>query len=228
MPEEPNIERKSPTNYSGNSQKAKRGDDVPPEQEKRVEKLVSGEITQRKKPLGRKIAETFSGDDAQSVGQYVLFEVIIPATKNLIFDMIREGADRLLFGSSGRGRLSGPGLSRGSGFTNYSKMYTGGGRMDIDRPDGGRKMSASRETPSTEWTEVVIPDRGEAQLILDKLYEIGDEYGVVRVTDLKDALGVTTSYVDNDWGWDDLRGSEIRSVREGFLLRLPKPIPINR
>lgn len=224
MPEEPKNERRDPSNYTGNSQKGKRGDDLPPEPERRVEKLVSGEVTQRKKPLRRKIAETFSGDDAQSVGQYVLFEVIIPATKNLIFDMIREGADRLLFGSSGgRGRGIGTG-SRGGNFMNYSKMYTGGSRPE-DRPDPRSRMS-DRETPSTEWTEVVIPDRGEAQLILDKMYEIGDTYGFVRVTDLKDALGVSTSYVDNDWGWDDLRGSEIRSVREGYLLRLPKPIPV--
>lgn len=225
MVDEPNIEPRRPTDYSGNSQKAKRGDEAPKQDEKRTEKLISGEVKQRKKPLGRKIADTFAGDDARTVGQYVLFDVIIPATKNLLFDMIREGADRLLFGSTGsaRGRMSSTG-SRGGNFMNYSKMYTGGSRMDIDRPDGGRRMS--RETPSNEWADVIVPDRGEAEVILDKMTEIGRDYGVVRVTDLKDALGISTNYVDNEWGWDDLRGAEIRSVREGYLIQLPRPIPI--
>lgn len=219
-----NGDKKPKTNYPGNSQKAKEGATPPEKDIRKLDKITSGEAVQRKKPLGRKIAETFTGEDAQSVGSYILFDVIIPATKNLITDMVSQGIERLMFGDSkSRGRIS---SGRSTNYTSYNKMYSGSTRSDIDRPDGGRKMS-ERGRRTHDFTEVILEDRGEAEQVLDTLIEAIAEYDVATVTDLYDLVGITGSYVDDKWGWTDLRGSEVRRVREGYLLSLPKPLPID-
>lgn len=227
MTDAPN-EKKPKINYPANSQKAKDADrspdEVVEEGEKKVKQITSGSVVQRKKPLGKKIAETFAGDDAHSVGSYILFDVIIPATKNLVSDMVREGIDRLLFGDSkGRSRIS---SARSNGHTSYSKMYTGSTRSDLDRPGGGRQLS-DRSRRTHDFTEVILDDRGEAEQVLDTLRELIDNYDIATVTDLYDLVGITGSYVDDKWGWADLRAAEVRRIRDGYLLDLPRAMPID-
>src|SRR5690606_6762829 len=105
--------------------------------EKKVEKIVEGTVVQRKKSLGRKIADTFSGDDARSVGQYLLFEIFVPNMKDLIFDLIRGGAERSLYGTDQGRRPKGSGARR----VQYDRMFSGSTRSDLDRPGGVRNMS---------------------------------------------------------------------------------------
>jgi hypothetical protein len=151
--------------------------------------------------------------------------VIIPATKNLITDMVSQGIERLMFGDS-KSRSSRISGGRSTNYTSYNKMYSGATRSDIDRPDGGRKMS-ERGRRTHDFDEVILEDRGEAEQVLDTLIEAIAEYDFATVTDLYDLVGITGSYVDDKWGWSDLRGSEVRRVREGYLLSLPKPQPID-
>src|SRR5690606_24426648 len=105
MPEDTPPEKPVVVNYSSNSNKSKQPSDA---EKPKIKQVTSGTVVERKKSLGSKFKETFAGDDAQSVGNYLLFDVIIPATKNLISDMVSQGIERLLFGTSAprRGTLS--------------------------------------------------------------------------------------------------------------------------
>src|SRR5664279_3084609 len=92
-----------PMNYKPNSHKTKDAPTKEVEQNtKKLDRITTGEVIQRKKSLGRKISETFTGDDINSVWSYVLFEVIIPAAKTMISDAASQGVERMLFGENTR------------------------------------------------------------------------------------------------------------------------------
>ena len=75
--------------------------------------------------------------------------------------------------------------------------------------------------------QLVIESRGEAEEVLCRLDEIIDVYGVARVADLHDLVGVTGNYTDNHYGWTNLRNADVVRVSGGgYRLKLPKALPI--
>ena len=58
------------------------------------------------------------------------------------------------------------------------------------------------------------------------MYELLDTYGLVRVADLKDLVGITGSYTDNRYGWTSLRSAEIVRVRDGYMIKMPRAVVI--
>lgn len=210
------------TNYPGNSHKAKlkAAETLKEESKPEFEKVVSGKVIQRKKGLGRKVAETFTGDDAHSVGEYILFDVILPAAKAMISDAASQGVERLLFGETVRSRNT---RSSGSTHTSYNRMYSPNRE---ERPSGPRTMS-SRARASHDFDEIVLSTRVEAEEVLDCLIDAIDKYDVVSVADLYELVGITGSFTDDKWGWSNLAGSTVSHVRAGFLLNLPRPIALD-
>lgn len=193
--------------------------------DKNVEKVISGTAVTRKKGLGRKIAETFTGDDAHSVGQYILFEVIIPAAKSMISDAASQGVERMLFGDSSRRPSS---SSYGSGRTNYTaytKSYSPNREDRGTGPDSARYMS-SKARATHDFSEVVLETRVEAEEVMGCMDDLVAEYGVASVNDFYNLVGITGAFTDDKYGWTNLRGADIRRVRQGYLIILPRPEPL--
>ena len=204
-------------NYPSNSKISKaEASEEPAESKKVIESVVSGTARQQKKSLGRQITETFAGDDARSVGHYVLFEVIIPATKNILYDAGSQGFERLLFGES-RGSVS---VSRRSSGTSYNSL------SKDRRPD--RRDLSYKSRANHDFDEIVIDTRGEAEQVVERLGDLIREYDVATVADLFSLTDVSSHPIYNKWGWTDIRGTQIRRARGGgYLIDLPKPEPIN-
>ena len=73
----------------------------PSQDPKKIESVAVNKVTRRQKPLGRRFFETFvSGDDAKGVFDYVIFDVVVPAVKDLASDAFSQLVDRFLFGES--------------------------------------------------------------------------------------------------------------------------------
>jgi hypothetical protein len=196
----------------------------PKAERKPLNPVVTGPVIRKKKGLGSKLAETFSGDDAQTVGNYILFEVAVPALKNLIVDMITEGAERAFFPtSSGRRHSSGGSVRRTSGgpaHTNYSSFSRGVEVTRADAPLVSRKRV-------TDFDMFVISSRPEAEIVLDRLSELIRDFGLATVADLYDLLEIREQHTDRKWGWTDIRGAEIVRDHGGYRLVLPDPKPID-
>lgn len=199
---------------------------------KKVEKVVTGEVIQRKKPLGKRFRETFSGDDNRSVGSYVLFDVLIPAAKDMIADAVSQGIERKLFGevrsSSRRGGYRPGGSIFGNASYNPYHRYSGGGGSSL-RPDPRQQSNArsrNRVTQST-YDEIILATRAEATEVIDNLIAIIAQYDVATVADLFELVGVTGEFTDEKWGWTDLMGADIQRIHEGYLLNLPRPQALN-
>lgn len=219
----PRNEKKQPKmNYPGNSHKERDRAAAPVREERKIEKVITGEAVQRKKPLGRKIAETFTGDDMHSVGGYILFDVIIPAAKTMISDAASQGVERMLFGETTR-RAPSHGVRKN--YTSYNRMSNPVGRAG--EPDGPRNMSYKARA-THDFGEVVLDSRGEAETVIESLGDLISEYDVATVSDLYELVGVTGSFTDDKWGWTDIRGTTVSHVRGGgYLINLPRPTPID-
>lgn len=206
------AEKPRSSNYS-NSHKA----NDPVKETPKLEKVIVGDVITRKKRLGTRIKEAFTGDDSRSVGHFILFDVVLPATKQLISDVASQGVERLLFGDNARSTV------RRQGYSSYNRVSTNNARREEPR-------SISRQARAThDFGEIVLADRPEAQKVLDDLTASVQQYDTATVSDLYDLVGITGSFQDDKWGWyeADLRSARIVRVREGYLLDLPKPQPMN-
>jgi hypothetical protein len=200
--------------YQGNTNKEKEATDKKPE--KNIEKVVTVEVIQKPKPIGRKFKETFFGGDFKMSMRYVAGDVLLPALRNLIVDMTTKGMERIVFGESSYRRRPSEYRPR----VQYNNpIYRAQDPREISRgrvPDQPRYRSSRYEIK-----DIVIADRGEAELVVERLIDIIDKYEVASLADLYDLLGLATSHVDNKWGWTYLNNVEIRQIRDGYLIDLP-------
>jgi hypothetical protein len=190
-----------------------------PKSEKNIEKVVVGEVIQKPKGIGRKFKEVFLGGDAKQVAKYVAGDVLLPALRNLIVDMVTKGAERLVYGESSY-RRRGPTI-------NYSNRYQG---VQYNRPFDPRDPRERSFAPAVqprmrqnrhEINDVIIATKEEADLVVERLADILDKYEVVALADLYDLLGLQTSQIDFKWGWTYLGNIQVRQIRQGYLLELP-------
>lgn len=195
--------------YPSNNHKKKQ---VP---EKKVVKVTSGKVVKQKKTLGKKIAETFLGDDIESVSTYIIHDVIIPAAKNMISDTVSNGIEMLLFGQPKGSRTR---RDRGKSYVSYSNYYN-------DRP-AARQMSHQNRARHN-FDDIILESRGEAEEVLSHLVDLTEDYGMASVADLYDLVGVTSNFTDNKYGWDNLASGRVVPVRGGYLLELPRPIVLD-
>lgn len=191
--------------------------------ERVVEKVVTGDVVTRKKPLGKRFAETFVGGDARGVGAYVFFDVLIPAAKDMVADAMSQGVERMLFGEV-RSHSRRSATSYGGGFTSYHKMSRSSTSLRPDPRERERERYISRRARTMhDFDEIVVESRLEGNKILEGMYEILANYDVVTVADLYTMAGITSTPVDRNWGWTDLSGSGVHRIRNGYLLDLPRP-----
>jgi hypothetical protein len=194
-----------------------------PEQEpKKVEKVVEGEVVRRKKPFRQKLSEMFVGDDAQTVGQYVFFEVLLPAVKDTIVDVTSQGVERLFYGEVRTSNRRGPrpNSSNYTNYTSYSRYQTQAER----RPQRDRKELSKRARATHDFDQIILKTRGEAQEVIDRLFDLVNRYDAATVADLYDLVGIGSDYTDDRYGWTDLRGAGATRLSrgQGYLLDLPQ------
>ena len=199
--------------YKANSHKAKAEEKS--EEKKEITKVVNGRVTAKKKSGIDKVKNTFISEDAQNIKSYVLMDVLVPAVKKAVSDIVTNGIDMILYGETGR-------TKKKSSIANYVSYRS---YSDRDRRDEGRYSDV--RSRSYSYDDIILESRREAEEVLNRMNEIIDTYGVVSVGDLYDLVGVTGSYTDNKYGWSNIRNAEPVRVRDGYMLKLPKALAID-
>lgn len=182
-------------------------------QENRVQKVVKGSTKTKPKSKVHKFTDTFLSEDVDSVKEYVVSNIMIPAFKKLVSDIVRDGIDMLLYGESGR-RKDGCG---NSDYVSYSRYY--------DRKDD--RHSEPRARTRFDYNDIIFETRGDAERVRSQMMDIIDTYGFVTVADLYDLSDLDAPYTSNKYGWRSLRSAESVRGRDGYLLKLPKALPID-
>ena len=202
--------------YRPNSHKSKetqKEGTAPPD--KKVEKVISGSAKPKKKGEMQKFADVFISEDVGNVKSYILMDVLVPAIKKAISDIVTNGIDMILYGETGRTRKASSGTK-----VSYGKFY--------DREPDRRRERLASSRGGYDYDDIVFETRGDAESVLDAMNDIISQYGVVGVGVLYDLADVSTdNYAVNKYGWTDISGCKPVRVRDGYILKLPKALPIN-
>lgn len=172
--------------------------------------------------------EIFIGGDSKSVVNYVVMDVLVPQAKEMITEAASQGFERLIYGDNRAHR--GPRGRSPSGYaggpTNYTR-YAVRGNNPIGRAGGSEDRRPLHQARSQRIDDILLATRIEAETVLDHMYDLLEKYEVVSVSDLYSLVGLTANYTDQKWGWTSLQGSDVRRARDGYILELPKIVPLD-
>lgn len=201
-----------------NSDKAKREKGNKQEERKKIEPVVTGKVVKQKKSVWRRLRESIIGDDTRSVMDYMIHDVLIPAFKSTLSDMVGGGIEMLLFGERRRSNFV---RDRGRTYVSYNSYY----RDDRDRnrrDDGYRNISRSSRA-RYDFDEILFETRAEAEKVLANLVDLTIEYNRASVMDFYELCNIQTNYTDDSYGWTNLRDAYTERVRNGYIICLPPP-----
>lgn len=199
--------------FRGNS-KMEREQNKALQNEKKVEKVVNGVVKTKKRGELHKFTDIFLANDIKDVKRYAFEDVIVPSIKKAIYDIITNGTDIMLYGEA-RHKNKGTNASKVS----YGKFY----ERERDRSDYMPKSKSIYD-----YEDLIFQARADAEMVLDAMNDIIAQYKVVSVMDLYDLANVSTNnYTSNKYGWTDIRGCKAERVRDGYILRLPRPMPLD-
>ena len=194
--------------YKSNSHRSK--ELTKNEPTKKVVKPIAKATTKKK----NKLAETFISEDASNIKSYILMDVLVPAIKKAVIDIVTDGISMLFYGDTSHGNRR---SSTSASYISYNRY------SDRDRRDDRTSYGRSRYS----YDDIILQSRGEAEEVLDRMSEMIDTYGIVSVADMYDLVGIATNYTDNKYGWTNLRNAEPIRVSNGYMLKLPKAGPID-
>lgn len=183
------------------------------QEEKRVEKVARGNVKTKKKSDLYRLADVFIAEDVRSVKSYALMEIIIPAVKKALYDVICDSTGMIL----GEGKRD---THRGS-----NSSYVSYRSYSDDR--SRRRTDETRYNNNFDREDIVYESKGEAEAVLERMDACLDQYGVVKVADMYDAAGLTVPFTANRYGWTSLRNAETVRVRDGYIIKLPKAMPLD-
>lgn len=188
--------------------------------EKRVEKVISGTATTRKKSeISKFVGKIFSAEDMNGIKEHIVDEVVAPCIRNTIYDLIVDIAARAFGGKRGYR----PGSSGGSRVS-YAQCYN---PRNDSRPVGGGSSAASAPRSRFDFDVIAFPSRADAEVVLDQMIECIERYGFVTVGDMYDAAGLTQPYTSEKYGWTSVRNADIVWSHDGYIIKLPKASPID-
>lgn len=199
-------------NYKPNSHKYKEEQKAAQPVEKKVEKVVTSPVKMKKGGV-RKLKDGIISEDAHNVKSYLLQDVIIPAIKNTIEDVVIKGIRIALRGEAGARDKRSP-----VEYVSYNKI----GDRGYTRP-----VQESRPRLATSYADIGIQSRGDAEAVIRAMRDQLETYGIVSVADLCEMVGVRSEYTDHKYGWTNLDSARVVYARGEYKLDLPRAIPLN-
>lgn len=190
--------------YQSNSHKSK--SDGATEPEHKATRVVDS-ATRKKKNLFQKLANVILADDIQDVKGYIVSDIVIPGIKQAISNSVNS----FLYGRDFRAK------NNSASKVSYRSYY--------ETPEP--RATAGWGGRAYDYDDVVVNTMGDAQRVLSEMEKILGTYRVVTVLDLYEASGVSTRWSDRDYGWTDLRQARIIRVNGGYLIKMPRPMPID-
>lgn len=169
--------------------------------EKEIRKVITGNVKVQKKSLGYKFREIFQLRDLSEIKSYIYQDLIVPGFKKAvrgIVDIILDGEVRSY-------------STKSNGYVNYRGMSE---RREKEEP---RYVSKKKK----DFRELIFETRGDAEEVLSTMVDLISEYRHVSIADLYDCCDITSDFADNKYGWEDLSGSSVKRISDGYILDLP-------
>lgn len=188
-------------------------------QRDKMKPVVKGRAKIKKKGEMQKLRDVFVQEDINSVKSYVLFDVLIPGIKRIVFDTITNALQMSMFGEKGN-----PNKNRSSG----TKIRYGGCFTERDEDTRGYRI---KNRSVMDYDEIIFETRDDAEDVLRAMQGSIAQYGIVSVGDLYDFADIPTpNFTILKYGWTDLEDARVVQVRDGntfgYALKLPKALPL--
>lgn len=183
--------------------------------------VTTGKVEAKKPSIKSKLADVFLSEERGNVGQYLIFDVLIPAIKDTVCNLGHAALDRSFYGDSRRYTDQ----SRTGSTYNYSSYYKPNYSHPQQNQPSDRYAHVNREGVF-RFDTIEFGMRAEAQEVLDCLIMRIVDSDYATVADLYDLIGRTADFTMERWGWYNLDTAYVTNVRGGFVIRLPKPQPI--
>lgn len=181
-------------------------------EQKRVTKVVSGPVKLKQKSGFKKFVSTFIPDDKETIRDRMVKKVLVPAAQSLLWDALG-----VIFGKSTADRAKGSPINRVS----YRSYY--------DDPKPTREpVGATAPKAVYEYNDFVFDSRGEAEAVLSQLCDVIETYSTATVSDFYECIGKTCDYTCRNYGWINLASAEVYRVPDGWMLKLPRAVPISK
>lgn len=193
--------------YKSNSHKSKSN------AKKKIEKVVSGNVKSKKKGELHKFTDVFISEDASNVKSYIFMDVLIPAIKKALYDIVTGGLEMSLYGGTNKNR------NPGSPKVPYRNYYRASD--EIERSE--------RLIPKSvyDYDDIFFDNRGDAERVLMELCKQISDYGTVSVADFYEFVGITGNHTDYKYGWSNLHNARVVHTRSGYIINLPKALPLD-
>ena len=198
-------------------------------EKKKLDPVVEHEVTVRKKSKGQKAVESFLGEEVESIKDQIVYDMIIPSTKDAMSnmfgsivdffnDMLHEFIDSILFGKDGRVKTK-----ASQTYVSYQGYYAKKNNPSRSRDKRESYLSTRHDIEDLDYDTMEDALRVKSEL-LDRI----DNYKQVTVAELFDLSGKTldwAEYQEKDrLGWTDLSMmGKPRRRRGKYILPLPRP-----
>lgn len=174
----------------------------------------------------KRLAEAFLAEDVENAKSYIFWDVIIPTLKDGIGLTLHSAVDAIFGGGSRRGGYGRTSYGNSSNHVNYSKISSVSANSSRAREDRSYNVYS--------FDDIEIDDSGVANLILDDLNDICDEYGSCSVNDYFEVvkqyirgIRIDSTAQDNDYGWTSLRAARVERAGRGmYYIKFPRVRPL--
>lgn len=210
------------TNYPSNSRYIDGKPDVP--RERKIESVIDSTPKTRKHNSG--LLGVIFAQDLKDIKESLWKDYIEPKIKDVVyssldgvFETARSAFEMMIFGEARKNRKKNEDRASYTSYSSYSSS----------KPSMSFGYSSSR---NYNLDDVVYPSRGDAEVVLSNLIDDLREYHTVSVAAFYRYSNVPPRSTDNNYGWqmdaDEFEDKvSVVHVRDGFILDLPRPKPIN-
>lgn len=182
--------------------------------EKRAKKehhnpVVKKKPSTRKKNEAVRLLELFLPEDLNDTKETIISDYVIPSIRNAALNVVSY-----LLGGDGQIATTKNSYQRTSYQAHYNKRNANTRTENVKNSDLG-------------YRDLIFDTRADAANVLAAMNDALDMYGIVSVAEFYEFADISTeNWAVNKYGWTDLSSASILHVRGGYILKLPKALPI--
>lgn len=172
-----------------------------------------GKVTLKKSKMNSLGKSVIQGSITDAI-TLAFTELIIPAGRDLLFNVVTSVSQTLIYGESEPPSTSNR-VNRipYSSISNYNR---------VGRPTS--RVQKIRQRPEDGF---IFERKSDADTIIEELREACDSFGVVTVQALYEICDKTAPYTANKYGWMNLDDARVERTRDGYVLKLPRSMPLD-
>lgn len=183
--------------------------------EKKQEDVKPEEVVAYRKKKKEKTSSIFFKEDIKSVGRYIVHDILIPALKKTLVAMVNNGTNMMVYGEQ---RPYADDRDRDyRGKASYQSYW------DRDRDYYGRREAPQRITdPTLPYDELVYKSKGKAVDVLSQMRKQIYDRGYVSIAFMYEQSYMPAEATLYHYGWRNLDYAEVKTLSDGYWLKLPR------